>query len=71
MSAGVDSYEVDVSELGPGPHLFILSVDDGYGKSLMKVYPFTLGTGAQRIPMAYETITLSIHTHLPSTYLHV
>ena len=38
-------YEVDVSALEPGPHLFIINFDDGYGKSVMKIYPFSIGTG--------------------------
>ena len=38
-------YEVDVSALEPGPHLFIINFDDGYGKSLTKIYPFSIGTG--------------------------
>ena len=38
-------YEIDVRQLSRGPHLFILSVDDGFGRTLMKVYPFSLGMG--------------------------
>ena len=38
-------YEVDVTALEPGPHLFIINFDDGYGKSVMKIYPFSIGTG--------------------------
>ena len=38
-------YEVDITSLEPGPHLFIITVDDGYGKSVMKIYPFSIGTG--------------------------
>ena len=42
-------YEVDVSALEPGPHLFIINFDDGYGKSVMKIYPFSIGTGNMSI----------------------
>lgn len=38
-------YEVDITSLEPGPHLFIITFDDGYGKSLMKICPFSIGTG--------------------------
>ena len=41
----VGSHEIDVSALSSGQHLFILNVEDGYGKSLMKVHQFTIGTG--------------------------
>ncbi|XP_064396477.1 uncharacterized protein LOC135343401 isoform X3 [Halichondria panicea] len=40
-------YVANVSTLGGGPHVFILCVDDGFGKTLMKILPFTIGT-AQR-----------------------
>ena len=38
-------YEFDLSGLGAGSHVFILNVDDGFGGSLMKIYPFSVGTG--------------------------
>jgi len=38
-------YEFDIAGLGAGPHVFILTVDDGYGGSLIKINPFTVGTG--------------------------
>jgi hypothetical protein len=38
-------HEIDVKLLSSGPHLFILKVQDGYGKSLMKLHHFTVGTG--------------------------
>ena len=48
-------YEVDISSLEPGPHLFIITFDDGYGKSLMKICPFSIGTG---MCSSIEIITL-------------
>lgn len=38
-------HEISVRELNSGPHIFILNVQDGYGKSLMKIHQFTIGTG--------------------------
>ena len=38
-------YEINITSLEPGPHLFIITLDDGYGKSVMKIHPFFIGTG--------------------------
>ena len=42
-SSGV--HEVDVKTLDSGLHLFILNIQDGYGKSVLKLHQFTVGTG--------------------------
>ena len=45
VPTGNEVYEFDLSGLGAGSHVFILTVDDGFGGSLMKIYPFSVGTG--------------------------
>lgn len=42
-------YEIDSAVLESGPHLFILNVRDAFGKTLMKVHQFSIGTGNNRI----------------------
>ena len=54
-------YEVDVTALEPGPHLFIINFDDGYGKSVMKIYPFSIGTGTYSVCMCVHNSTRHVH----------
>lgn len=43
--AGSQEFEFNVSQLEPGTHLFILAAEDGFGNSIMKVFPFKTGQG--------------------------
>ena len=68
-------YQRDISTLGGGPHIFILCVDDGFGKTLMKIRPFVIGTGRCGLYVGVYGVTLplshnSYPTMLSSYQLH-
>ena len=42
---GKSSYVVSTQALAPGNQIFVLVAEDGYGESLMKIYPFTVSSG--------------------------
>ena len=45
LSAGKSPYILSTQVLLPGNQIFILVTEDGYGESLMKIYPFTVSSG--------------------------
>ena len=57
-------FEFNTSPLGPGTHAFVLVAEDGFGESIMKVFPFFIETGQQNEKLVTLTTTLSLDSSI-------
>ena len=68
LTTGGREYSFNTSPLGPGNHVFVLVAEDGFGDSIMKVFPFFIETG-QAVDTHTHTHTLT-HSHTLTYYVY-